>query len=458
MASPLVARQKFVKTPTEVRNVRVAVKDVMASGATATGTPTAVASPTGLTTASVAVSGGSITIDDTTYATGEVITFVVSGGTAGTVYEVLITFTTSDSETLTRYVYISVETPSTTGGEPTAGGDFDVLRRRVGDYLGKSMDPDDWSQNDFDRISDIIDAGYRQFLHPPVLPGERMAHEWSFLRPLSTITIWGTVSGTSSGAPSYSSSTGLSTITATTSKFYETMVGKTFTFDTSGNEYTVASYTSATVIKVTGNASAETSGDTFTVAADGDYQFPDDFGGLDGDLFYDQADNAFYPIKLTSEGMILNLRMRETVEITTTGKPEMAAVVPINSTTNSEGQRWNLMIWSTPSDGNVYTLTYRYHALQNALSLTRPFALGGAAHFETILASCLATAEQFLNDTAGQMTNRWLERLFASVSHDRTRNMPSTYGTNLDRSGNRPIAQRRRIENTTTFNGVLYTG
>lgn len=456
MASPLVARQRFVKTPTEVRNVRVAVKDVMASGATATGTPTAVASPTGLTTSSVAVSGGALTIDDTAYAAGEVITFVVSGGTAGTVYEVLITFTTSDSETLTRYVYISVETPGSNSGEATSGGDFDVLRRRVGDYLGKSPDPDDWSQNDFDRISDCIDAGYRQFLHPPVLPNERMAHEWSFLRPLGTLTLWGDVTGTTSGAPSYSATTGLSTITATSAKFLATMVGKTFTFDTSELEYTIAGYTSSTVITVTGDASGETSGDTFSVTADGDYVLPDDFGGLDGDLYYASDDNAFYPVRLTSEGMILSHRMRETITVSPCDKIEMCAVVPVNSTSASEGQRWTLMTWPGLASGLLYTVTFRYHALQNALSLTRPYALGGAAHFETLLASCLAVAEQFQNDVAGLMTNRFYERLSASVSHDRLRNLPSSYGYNGDKSGRQGTVHRHRNDNRVTFNSVQY--
>jgi hypothetical protein len=456
MASPLVARQRFVKTPTEVRNVRVAVKDVMNTGATATGTPTAVASPTGLTTSSVAVSGGALTIDDTSYAAGEVITFVVSGGTSGTVYEVLLTFTTSDSETLTRYVYISVETPSSSSGEATSGGDFDVLRRRVGDYLGKSMDPDDWSQNDFDRVSDIIDAGYRQFLHPPVLPGSSMAHEWSFLRPITSMVLWGDVTGTSSGVPSYSASTGLSTITATASKFYETMVGKTFTFDTSENEYTVAEYTSATVIKVTGDASGETSGDTFSVTADGDYQMVDGFGGLDGDLYFDESNDAFLPLRHTSEGNVLAARQRESGVVSPTSKPVMAAIVPINSTSANEGQRWKIMVWPIPTGGDLLTISFKYHALQNALSLTRPYALGGAAHFETLLASCLAVAEQFLNDTAGLMTNRWYERLSASVSFDRTRNLPSTYGYNADRSTMPYIYERRRRDSRVSFNGIFY--
>src|SRR5690606_3974627 len=103
-------------------------------------------------------------------------------------------------------VYVSVETSGSSTGEATVGGDYDTLRRRVGDYLGHSQDPDNWSQSVYDRIEDILDAGYRQFLQPPPLPNERVAPSWSFLRPVTTLTLWGTASGVCSGAPSYSAS------------------------------------------------------------------------------------------------------------------------------------------------------------------------------------------------------------------------------------------------------------
>jgi hypothetical protein len=77
------------------------------------------------------------------------------------------------------------------------------------------------------------------------------------------VRIQNTVAGTVSGTPSKDN--GTTTITATADIFVATMVGSTFTFDTSGTSYVIASHTSATVIVVTGDASGETADDTFTI-------------------------------------------------------------------------------------------------------------------------------------------------------------------------------------------------
>jgi hypothetical protein len=457
MASPLVARQRFVKTPSEVRTVRVGFKDLLESGELLTGTPTLSVSPSGLTTASAAVNVATLTINGVSYVAGQAVTFTASSGTADTLYEVSITVSTDASQTFQRYIYIAVETSSSGSGEPTAGGDYDVLRRRVGDFLGKSLDPDDWSQNDFERICDIIDAGYRQFLHPPVIPGDHYPHSWSFLRPSTTLTLWGDVTGTMSGAPSYSSATSKSTITATTSVFYATMVGKVITFDDTENEYTITDYTSATAIKVSGDASGETSGDGFTVTADGDYQLSDDFGFLDGRLYFAADDDAWRPMEVSPEGRVYSLRQRDWTASGNGDFPEVAAIVPINSTGSAEGQRHNLSVWPTPVSGATMTLTYKYHALQNALTLSRPFALGGAAHFETLLSSCLAMAEDFMEDQRGPKWARWMERLTASVGHDRHLVSAKTrYGYVGDPSMNRGWSPDYRNINAVTFDGTLY--
>lgn len=451
----LSSRQKFVKTPSEVRNVRVGFKDMLDSGELLTGTVTLAVSPTGLSTASAAVNVATLTLDDESYLAGQAVTFTISSGTAGVVYEISITVSTDASQTFQRYVYVSVETSGSTTGEATVGGDYDTLRRRVGDYLGKSLDPDDWSQNDFDRIEDIIDAGYRQFLHPPPLPNERVSWQWTFLRPLASMTLWGTVSGAVSGTPTYSASAGTSAITATASKFYDTMVGKTLTFGTSGNTYTVASYTSTTAIAVTGDASGETSGDTFTVTADGDYQLSDDFGGIDGEIYFNSTSDAWSSVTITGEGRILALRQREGSAGVTRETPEYCAVVPINSTSSSEGQRYSLMVWPALDAGGLHTARYRYHALQSRLTLARPYALGGAAHFQTLLQSCLAMAEAYQNDESGIHRQMFIDRLAASVHFDRAAMTAKRIGQMTDPS----IQQQEmpwRTRTLVTYNGQIY--
>lgn len=455
--SNLAARQKFTKTPGEVRNVRLGLKDLLDSGELLTGTPTITVSPSGLTTASPLVNVGTITIDDVSYSAGQAITFTISGGTAGTVYELLVSCDTDASQTLQRYVYVAVETSASASGEPTVGGDYDAIRRRLGDYLGKSMDPDDWSQNDSDRIDDFIDAGYRQLLQPPPLPNERVAHSWSYLRPVASLTLWGTVSGTVSGVPSYSASTGKSTITATTAKFFATMVGKTLTFGTSGTTWTVTDYTSATVLQVSGDASGEASGQAFTVTADGDYQMPDDFGGIvQGSLYFTSDSNSYHPMRIVGEGAVLAARQLDTTVAVSGITPTICAFVPINSTSGSAGQRVNMLVWPAIDAGELHVARFSYHALQNRLSLARPFALGGAAHYQTLLQSCLAMAEQYANDVRGVHWQSFIERLAASVHHDRATTGAKNFGYVGDpgMNGGCDLAQVNVV--TYTRNGVTY--
>jgi hypothetical protein len=73
--------------------------------------------------------------------------------------------------------------------------------------------------------------------------------------------------GTVDGTPAKDN--GTSTITATTAVFDETVVGGTITFDTSSNGYVVSSYTSTTIIVVTGDASGEAADDTFVFTGGG---------------------------------------------------------------------------------------------------------------------------------------------------------------------------------------------
>jgi len=57
---------------------------------------------------------------------------------------------------------------------------------RVSDFLGYGLAP---SGDDLARVRARIEAGYRRFLDPPVLPGEVVPHEWSWLSPLATLEI-----------------------------------------------------------------------------------------------------------------------------------------------------------------------------------------------------------------------------------------------------------------------------
>jgi hypothetical protein len=61
----------------------------------------------------------------------------------------------------------------------------------IADFLGWGRNNeglgDDWDNQTYRRLDDVVDAGYMQFIYPPIAEGEKTAHRWSFLRPSATI-------------------------------------------------------------------------------------------------------------------------------------------------------------------------------------------------------------------------------------------------------------------------------
>ena len=308
--------------------------------------------------------------------------------------------------------------------ESTLSLTYNTLRNAIGDYLGVKRDYSVWDATTAARVEEIISSGLRQFYFPSA--GAGVSHEWFFLSPIGNIST-GTTSGTVSGVPVYGGV--YSTITATGSVFESRMASfaTTITFDTSETAYTVYAYTSATEIIVTGDASGEASGDTVTIGAQRDFDLPDDFGSIRGSITFGSESFEHRSVRIISEYQIRNLRQTGSIE---TDEPIYAAVRPL-AFTGVSGLRYELLVYPTPSSS--YTLSYKYNALPNALSTANPYPYGGAVHAETILASCLAIAENRSNDESGVKAQAFQERLRASIEYDK-RNAPDYYGYNGDSS------------------------
>ncbi len=157
---------------------------------------------------------------------------------------------------------------------------------------------------------------------------------------------------------------------------------------------------------------------------------PDDFGGFEGQLTMLTNTSTAQPwyIQWKNEGSI-----RELYAVTPqmSGPPMFACQSPMKGTTGTAGQRWFLLIF--PTADQDYTLQFQYWINPDYLTGALPFAYGGAQHSETILESCLAVAEVRLDDAMSVHTQKFRERLQASVSVDR-RNKPQKIGYNRDRS------------------------
>jgi len=63
---------------------------------------------------------------------------------------------------------------------------YSNLQIQLADYLGWTRTSGNWSSDESDRLDEVINAGYRQFIYPIPINGETVAHRWSFLRPTAT--------------------------------------------------------------------------------------------------------------------------------------------------------------------------------------------------------------------------------------------------------------------------------
>ncbi len=180
---------------------------------------------------------------------------------------------------------------------------------------------------------------------------------------------------------------------------------------------------------------------------------PDDFGGLEGQITLSTADDSVsWPVDVTNEGKV---RQYYTLAPNETGRPLRAAIQPLKGTGTARSSRSQLYLF--PEADDDYVIRFQYYILPDCLDGSRPYAYGGAAHAETILESCLAIAEQRLDDTSSVHSEKFMERLAASIGLDR-RNRPQTLGYNGDRSDGYLDSRYRRglYESRVTFDGTQY--
>ena len=260
-------------------------------------------------------------------------------------------------------------------GESTLSVDYGALVKVIGNFVGYGRDSTKFDSKQSDDVEEILQSGYRQFLYPPPLPGSDRGHEWTFLKPVRTLS---------------------------------------------------------------------------TVAATGDYDLPDDFGGIEGPLTF-EPDEAFHSIRIVGEAWIRE--KRETTYATGgyTGRPPHAAV-QVQRTDGSVGQRYKILFWPEP-DG-AYDLTYKYLALPGKLTSTLPYPYGGMAHAETLIESCLSVAESRLDDEFGLHNQLFLKQLGASISIDSRHQRAEFLGYNKDGSDGRGLAYPR--SRAVTFDSTLY--
>lgn len=323
--------------------------------------------------------------------------------------------------------------------ESTLSLAFVALQQEVGHYLGHGRTVAGWSADELADINAAVAKGQRQFYFPPAIsPGQR-PHKWNFLTPIDTLT---TVATYSTGTVVVVS--GTCTLSDGTWPSWAATHG-TLTIDTT--EYAITTREGDSQLTVVGdNVSA---GATYTLEHDGNYDLPDDFGDILGELTY-EAQTVYPPVRIVGEGKIRALRQQQDIR----SRPTVAAIRPKSSDLTS-GQRFEILLEPIPDA--AYVLSYRKSLLPDALTSTdsKLIPLGSMMHTETLRASCVAAAEMQDLDKKGPKWTDFMERLSASVAYDQEMGSPDFFGYNSDNSdpGHYDNYHRSRVKGLVTYNG-----
>lgn len=181
-------------------------------------------------------------------------------------------------------------------------------------------------------------------------------------------------------------------------------------------------------------------------------RLPEDYHGLQGQITVTTDSQGYRPVSVVGVGLVQQ-QYAETPDLT--GWPRLAAIVPLKQQSGIKGQRFELYLF--PTADQAYTLQLTYFISCNDIDAARPYPYGGAQHAETLIAACLAAAEQRQDDTAGVQTQRFQALLAGSIAVDR-RNKPQLTGYCGDGSDCREWDRRTEIYQgeVVTFNGVQY--
>lgn len=291
-----------------------------------------------------------------------------------------------------------------------------------------------------DRLLDqaklIVNDGYKRFL---------IAHDWDFLTTRTTLTGWVTNTETAVGAPTYADP--VSTVTVDTAMFFPSMVGQILTFGTSETEWTIAGYTSTTVVTVTGDASGEAAAQEITVTATGVQRLPDDFGGeMIDERMYFSPDALGPAIQEVPMSQVLNLRGIRDLTTQFVWKYALETVQVGLFT------RWNVNFW--PRWGTDTVIHYRYRtqidimtSASVAAADVTDYPLGGAEFSTAIREACLMMVEEDRGFVKGPAHESYNTTLAQAIQRD-SRNKPRNRGYNRDNSDG-PGFRPRRVRSVT---------
>lgn len=271
-------------------------------------------------------------------------------------------------------------------------------------------------------VLSIINRGLRQFYFPPILQGETSAHQWSFLRYHATINLPKPVTTTATCTVVNGLATFSSNIFDNT---YRHVVVK---FTSTDGYYEVASVTGNNKLNLrdtTVNIASATTATFYWNRADMAHS------GIDINI-YNGIDTGRGQLKNVNSAYILNLEQNQVS--THIGYPELFSVEADTWPVANDQAEQTFHLRFYPFANQATSLTLRQRLAPDGLSNDADSPLGGVAHYETIMASCLAIAEEFGDTPSSKYRDLFIQRLTASIMADRTGMYASNFGYNGDSS------------------------
>jgi hypothetical protein len=277
-------------------------------------------------------------------------------------------------------------------------------------------------------VDEAIKSGYRMALGACRAPGQKGRHKWSFLSPLSTLTVWPSVAVNSAVkvAGVYTAGLGTSVLTATAPSFYPSMVGHEIVVTDIGT-FTIKTYTSATVVVVLGDATTTTDR-TFSVASNARFSLPTDFASLASDFTFEPG-TLYTRIETVTSGELQ--RLHEALLYVT--EPAKVTIMPrAASAVHDPDEQTLYEAWFWPTPSVLRTLTYRYNLRSEMPSAMVGFV--GPEDFHALIQlACFACAEVFWRGGPGSWMKMYLEGLDQQMTEDQGA-LPRNLGYNRDTS------------------------
>lgn len=298
-------------------------------------------------------------------------------------------------------------------------------------------------------IDRIINSGLRKFYQ---------SHDWTFLKIWTTLSINAPYStGTIAYDHTGGSSERLVTLSdGTFPSWVQTNAGNGVYIEIDGVNYEVATYVDSTNVTLasTSNPGSDVSAGTSYEIHQDDYDLPDDFGQLIGDLTFEPSDNAWYVAKEVGPGRIKALRQREFHQNYANGDPQLFAIVQ-KALTETTGQRWQIWLW--PDVTAAATGHYRYQVRTDSPSVDGAYVYGSAHHMETIKYACLSVMELEQDREVGAFSQQYERLLVDSRRIDGMNRNPGNLGYNRDASDDMGMFSPRRRDYLSST-GVTYKG